>query len=243
MSLIYGSVGTTLFVSRAFPSSIAGASHGLLVGGVMVLAALGFKVAAVPFHMWAPDVYEGAPTPVTAFLSTASKAAGFAALLRVFYGPLRGAAGDWLVLIMALAALSMVVGNLLAIPQKNIKRMLAYSGIAQAGYALVGVSAFSSFGMLAVAFFLFQYLFTNLGAFLIVSLVGGDDNIASYEGRAARNPVLAFALLLLLLSLEESRRSPGSGPSSSSSGPPSAPASTASSFSACWRASSPSTTT
>jgi NADH-quinone oxidoreductase subunit N len=205
-SLIYGSAGTTRFASIA---QFAVGSPGLVVGAAMVLAALAFKVAAVPFHMWAPDVYQGAPTPVTAFLSTASKAAGFAALIRVLYGPMQAAAGGWVAVVMVLAALSMVIGNLLAIPQRNIKRMLAYSGIAQAGYALVGVASLPALGYapqatLAVVFFLFQYMFTNLGAFLVVSMVGapgGDDSIESYHGLSRRNPVLALALLVLLLSL------------------------------------------
>jgi NADH-quinone oxidoreductase subunit N len=205
-SLIYGSAGTTIF-SHLFsgPLRANDFSPGLLVGGIMVLAALAFKVAAVPFHMWAPDVYQGAPTPVTAFLSTASKAAGFVAIIRVFLGPL-GDAGDgiWVTLLALLAALSMVVGNLLAIPQRDIKRMLAYSGIAQAGYALVGLAAASPLGVLGTTFFLFQYLFTNLGAFLIISIVGASgrgDEITDYHGLRHRNPVLAFALLVLLLSL------------------------------------------
>jgi len=201
-SLIYGSAGTTLF-SGLMEAARGPAQAGLMVGAMMVLAALSFKVAAVPFHMWAPDVYQGAPSTVTAFLSTASKAAGFAALLRVFHGPIGRAAPEWLVVVAVLAALSMIVGNLLAIPQRDIKRMLAYSGIAQAGYALVGLASPTPLGTLATTFFLFQYLFTNLGAFLIVSLLGRghEDEIVDYNGLSRRNPVLAFALLLLLLSL------------------------------------------
>jgi NADH-quinone oxidoreductase subunit N len=205
VSLVYGIVGTTQFAAIAARTGPwTWMEPGMAVGGLLVLAAFSFKVAAVPFHMWAPDVYQGAPTPVTGFLSTASKAAGFVALMRVFLGPMLQAASGWLVFVLALSALSMVVGNLLALAQRNIKRMLAYSGIAQAGYALVGVAAASSLGTLATSFFLFQYLFTNLGAFLIVSMVGlqaGDDEIASYNGLSRRNPALALALLVLLLSL------------------------------------------
>jgi len=204
-SLIYGSVGTTHFFAMArHIVPWQGVEPGLAIGGLFVLAAFGFKIAAVPFHMWAPDTYQGAPTPVTGFLSTASKAAGFAALARVFLGPMLAAASSWLVFVVALSALSMVVGNLLALAQHDIKRMLAYSGIAQAGYALVGIAAASPMGLMATAFFLFQYLFTNLGAFLVVTMVGsaaGDDEIASYRGLSRRNPVLALALLMLLLSL------------------------------------------
>jgi len=203
-SLIYGSVGTTLFSAVGQRISWEGFGPGLAVGGLLLLAAFGFKIAAVPFHMWAPDVYQGAPTPVTGFLSTASKAAGFAALMRVLLGPMLEAASSWQVFVIAISGLSMIVGNLLAIHQRDIKRMLAYSGIAQAGYALVGVAAVSSLGTLATTFFLFQYLFTNLGAFLIATIVGssaGDDRITSYHGLSRRNPGLALALLLLLLSL------------------------------------------
>ena len=205
VSLIYGSAGTTRFATLFLNLlQSPAASPGLLAGGLLVLAALAFKIAAVPFHMWAPDVYQGAPTPVTAFLSTASKAAGFVALMRVFLGPIGMANNAWVSIVVILAAMSMIVGNLLAIPQRDIKRMLAYSGIAQAGYALVGVASVSSLGVLATTFFLFQYLFTNLGAFLIVSIVGAagtGDEITDYNGLSRRNPVLAFALLVLLLSL------------------------------------------
>jgi NADH-quinone oxidoreductase subunit N len=204
-SLIYGSVGTTQFGAVAQQvTQWTWIGPGLTVGALLVLVAFSFKIAAVPFHMWAPDVYEGAPTPVTGFLSTASKAAGFGVLMRFFLGPMLAASSGWLVFVIVLSALSMVVGNLVALQQRNIKRMLAYSGIAQAGYALVGVAAASSLGTLATAFFLFQYLFTNVGAFLIVSIVGssvGDDEISSYNGLSRRNPVLALGLLVLLLSL------------------------------------------
>jgi len=203
-SLVYGAVGTTLFSAVDTHISINGIGAGLAVGGLFVLAAFAFKIAAVPFHMWAPDVYQGAPTPVTGFLSTASKAAGFAAIIRVLLGPMLDAASGWQVFIIALSGMSMIVGNLLALPQRDIKRMLAYSGVAQAGYALVGVAAASRLGALGATFFLFQYLFTNLGAFLIVTIVGssvGDDRISSYNGLSRRNPGLALAMLLLLLSL------------------------------------------
>ncbi len=210
-SLIYGTVGTTQFRAIQAVAPWLGADPGLVIGGIFVLAAFAFKMAAVPFHMWAPDVYQGAPTPVTGFLATASKAAGFAALARVFLGPMLDASSAWLVLIVALSALSMAVGNLMALGQSNIKRMLAYSGIAQAGYALVGIATASALGTMATAFFLFQYLFTNLGAFLIVSAVGTppsgrapsveSDEIVSYNGLSRRNPVLAAGLLVLLLSL------------------------------------------
>jgi len=203
-SLIYGVAGTTQFRTIAATISLFGAEPALIAGGIFVLAAFGFKMAAVPFHMWAPDVYQGAPTPITGFLSTASKAAGFAALVRVFLGPMLEAASAWLLFVVALSALSMVVGNLLALTQQDIKRMLACSGIAQAGYALVGIAATSTLGTMATVFFLFQYLFTNLGAFLVVTAVGsteGNDQISGYNGLSRRSPVLAAGLLVLLLSL------------------------------------------
>jgi NADH-quinone oxidoreductase subunit N len=204
-SLIYGSVGSTRFAEIArmvLPDPLS--SPGLAAGAILVVAAFAFKVAAAPFHMWAPDVYQGAPTPVTGFLSTASKAAGFVALIRLLMGPLHAAWQGWSTAVLVLSAFSMVVGNLVAISQRDIKRMLAYSGIAQAGYALVGVAAASGLGSLAAVFFLFQYLFTNLGAFLVATAVGsqaGDDQITSYHGLSRRNPTLALALLLFLLSL------------------------------------------
>jgi len=204
-SLVYGAAGGTRFdtITQSFGYGWH-ANAGLLVGGVFVLVAFAFKVAAAPFHMWAPDVYRGAPTPVTGFLSTASKAAGFAALARVLLGPMLEAANQWTVLVVGISVLSMIFGNLVALSQSNIKRMLAYSGIAQAGYALIGLAALSPAGLMATGFFLFQYLFTNLGAFLVVTLVGtheGDDEIASYAGLSGRNPVLALAFLIFLLSL------------------------------------------
>lgn len=203
-SLVYGTVGTTLFSTIDSRVSLNGIGPGLAVGILFVIASFAFKIAAVPFHMWAPDVYQGAPTPVTGFLSTASKAAGFAAIIRVLLGPMLDAASGWTVFVIALSGLSMIVGNLLALAQRDIKRMLAYSGVAQAGYALVGIASASSLGALGTIFFLFQYLFTNLGAFLVATIVGlstGDDQISSYNGLSRRNPGLALAMLVLLLSL------------------------------------------
>ena len=200
-SLLYGVTGTTVF-ARMDLTLLDGPL--LLIGLVMVLGAFAFKITAVPFHMWAPDVYQGAPTPVTGYLSVASKAAGFAALIRIFMGPLVLLNGQWIILVTLLAALSMIVGNLIAIPQTNIKRMLAYSGIAQAGYILIAIAAANEKGITAAIFFLFQYVFTNLGAFIIVSLVGsakGNDEISSYAGLSRKNPLLAVCMLVLLLSL------------------------------------------
>jgi NADH-quinone oxidoreductase subunit N len=204
-SLLYGGSGSTLLGEIAHEATRPGPLQpALLLGAVFVLGGFAFKLTAAPFHMWAPDVYQGAPTPIAGFLSVASKAAGFAVLLRVFlftganWQPQVGA------LLAALAFLSMIAGNLLALPQSNIKRLLAYSGVAQAGYALIAVVASTQLGAAALIFFLFQYLFTNFGAFAAVTLVGsstGSDDIRAYNGLSRRNPLLALSLLLMLLSL------------------------------------------
>lgn len=205
-SLVFGSLGTTRYagISATLASRPWTWTPTALLGLLLVGAGFAFKVTASPFHMWAPDVYHGAPTPVTAFLSVASKSAGFSVLMRVFLGPFFHARSDWAVAVVALCALSMVVGNLVAIPQTNIKRMLAYSGIAQAGYVLLGVAALTESGAGASMFYLAQYVFTNAGAFLVVAAVAsaiGSEEIRDYSGLAQRNPPLAFAMLLLLLSL------------------------------------------
>ena len=205
-SLVFGTLGTTRYagISETLASRPWAWSPAALLGLLFVGAGFAFKVTASPFHMWAPDVYQGAPTPITAFLSVASKSAGFSVLMRVFLGPFFQARSDWAVAIAVLSALSMVVGNLVAIPQTNIKRMLAYSGIAQAGYVLVGVATLSQTGAGASMFYLAQYVFTNAGAFLVVAAVAsaiGSEEIKDYTGLAQRNPPLAFAMLLLLLSL------------------------------------------
>jgi NADH-quinone oxidoreductase subunit N len=177
----------------------------LLTGAaILVIIGLGFKVAIVPFHFWAPDVYEGAPTPITAFISVASKAAGFAVLARVMLAVFPAVQSYWVSLVMALAILTMTLGNLLALPQKNIKRLLAYSSIAQAGYALVGLVVVSPAGLAATVFYLAMYTMTNLAAFGVVILVTrstGSDEISSLAGLSRRSPTLALVLLVALLSL------------------------------------------
>lgn len=206
-SLLYGFTGTTdiYALSSSLPS-------GLFLGVVFLLiVGLGFKVSVVPFHFWAPDVYEGAPTPVTGFLSTVSKAAGFSVLLRLFVVAFPLDAGSWSVIFAVLAALTMTLGNLLAIGQKNIKRMLAYSSIAHAGYVMIGVAAISvvknsvpDLGVTSVVFYLIAYIITNLLAFGIVVTFGrvaGSDEIPAYNGLSRRHPWLAFAMLIAFLSL------------------------------------------
>jgi NADH-quinone oxidoreductase subunit N len=204
-SLLYGLSGTTNMLNIV-TALMHGPRQGLApayVGSlVLVLVGLGFKISAVPFHFWAPDVYEGAPTPVAGFLSTASKAAGFAVLLRLllFVFPQE----IWAPILAALSVVTMTLGNLVALTQHNIKRMLAYSSIAHAGYALIGVVAVSSLGLVSVVYYLFAYLITNLAAFGIVSAYGkvaNSDEMTAYYGMSRRSPGLALALLVALLSL------------------------------------------
>ncbi|MFC2028557.1 NADH-quinone oxidoreductase subunit N [Chloroflexota bacterium] len=171
---------------------------------ILVLVGLAFKVSLVPFHFWAPDVYEGAPTPLAGFLSTASKAAGFVVIMRLFVVVFPGIASNWTVILSILATLTMTVGNLLAISQKNIKRMLAYSSIAHAGYAMIGVVAFSKLGVSGAAFYLIAYILTNLAAFGVVSAIGkvtGSDDMKAYHGLQRRAPGLALVMLVAFLSL------------------------------------------
>jgi NADH-quinone oxidoreductase subunit N len=170
----------------------------------LVIVGVGFKVSLVPFHFWAPDVYQGAPTPVAGFLSTASKAAGFAVIVRLFVVAFPDFAPSWTTILAILSAVTMTVGNLLAISQTNIKRLLAYSSIAHAGYALIGVVAFSQLGVTSVVFYLAAYIFTNLLAFGIVmafSRVTGLESIEDYAGMSRRNPFLALMMLAAFLSL------------------------------------------
>jgi NADH-quinone oxidoreductase subunit N len=197
-SLLYGFTGTTSLTS--FVGSLP-----LALGLVfLIVVGLGFKISAVPFHFWAPDTYEGSPTPVAGFLSTASKAAGFAVLLRLFLTAFPQFVEQWAAVLAVLATVTMTVGNLLALAQKNIKRLLAYSSIAHAGYILIGVVAASKLGVASVIFYLIAYLLTNLAAFGIAAAFGraaGSDEIASYAGLSRRSPGLAFAMLVAFLSL------------------------------------------
>jgi NADH-quinone oxidoreductase subunit N len=204
-SLLYGFTGyTNLYVIPQVIMS-GGVPTAALIGILLlILVGFGFKISVVPLHFWAPDVYEGAPTPIAGFLSTASKAAGFAVLLRVFIAAFPMLAPYWGAVIAALATATMLLGNLLALAQKNIKRLLAYSSIAQAGYALIGVVALSYLGVASVVFYLIVYVVTNLAAFGIVAAVGrvtGSDEIASYAGLSRRSPWLALAMLVAFLSL------------------------------------------
>jgi NADH-quinone oxidoreductase subunit N len=204
-SLLYGFSGDTN-IYRLSEAMHAGAVSPWMIGGMAVLVLVGFsfKISAVPFHFWAPDVYEGAPTPITAFISTASKAAGFAVLLRFMLAVFPAIEAEWVTLVAIMATVTMTIGNLLALPQTNIKRLLAYSSIAHAGYAMIGLVALSSFGMASVIFYLIGYVVTNIAAFAVVILFArsaGSDEIADYAGLSRRSPGLALVLLVALLSL------------------------------------------
>jgi NADH-quinone oxidoreductase subunit N len=225
MSYLYGLTGTTsLFqlgariagVMAVAGASLAATKIALVVAIVFVTAGFGYKIAAVPWHMWCPDVYEGAPTPFTAFLSVGPKAAGFALALRFFHsalaGPGSGPAGladalfgiPWPAVVGVIAAVTMTLGNLTALGQTNLKRLLAYSSIAHAGYSLMGLSAVSGRGIQAVMIYMLVYLVMNLGAFIVVILVAeatGSESILDYKGLARRHPVAAVSFAIFLFSL------------------------------------------
>jgi NADH-quinone oxidoreductase subunit N len=216
MALIFGLTGKTQLgeIAQAIQGlSAQNIPPALSLGIVLLIAGFGFKIAAVPFQMWVPDVYEGAPTPITAYLSVASKAAGFAVILRVFFSAF--SLPDWLslnwgLIFAILSVISMTLGNIAAIPQNNIKRMLGYSSIAQAGYLMVGLATlgFSTAadvaGQSVILFFLVSYALTNLGAFIAIIAISNklnSDLIPDYSGMGKRAPVLAMALTLCLISL------------------------------------------
>jgi len=205
LSLLYGFAGTTNLYEMAAGLSAASIPGPVLVGTLfLILLGFGFKVALVPLHFWAPDVYEGAPTPVTAFLSTASKAAGFAVLVRVLLAAFPGILTDWQAIVAIAAALSMTVGNVVALTQRNIKRLLAYSSISHAGYALLGVAAASQLGVTSVVYYFLAYTVTQMAAFGVVIIAWhklGSDEIEDYAGLSRRSPMLALAMLLAFLSL------------------------------------------
>jgi NADH-quinone oxidoreductase subunit N len=205
IALIYGATGTTSFGRLA--AALPGRSLDplFLVGLALILVGFGFKISSVPFHSWAPDVYQGAPTSVTAFIATGSKAAAFAAMLRLLVMALRGAQPDWSALLWVVAVVTMTVGNVVAIAQSNLKRMLAYSSIAHVGYMLVGVVAGGAPGAGAVLFYLLAYTFTTAGTFGVITLCerAGEEavEVGEYAGLARRHPLLAATLALFLLSL------------------------------------------
>jgi NADH-quinone oxidoreductase subunit N len=205
VALTYGATGTTnLTKIAAFLSTTTLLDDGVLLLGIaLMLVGLGFKVAAAPFHMWTPDVYQGSPTPVTAFMAGATKAAAFGAILRVLLGAFELYRVDWRPAIWGLAVLSLLVGNIAALVQTDVKRMLAYSSIGHAGYILIGVQAGTREGTSAALFYLLAYALMVIGAFAIITVVArrGDDDhaLSSYRGLSAREPVLAGLLTLFLL--------------------------------------------
>jgi NADH-quinone oxidoreductase subunit N len=207
IALVFGATGTTSLdrLATVLGQGTLRQDPLLLIGTGLLLVGFGFKISSVPFHMWAPDVYEGAPTSVTALIATGAKAAAFAALLRVLLTALRTTQPDWTLPLWAVAALTMTVGNVVAIAQSNLKRMLAYSSIAHVGYMLVGVVAGGALGNSSVLFYLLVYTFTTAGAFGVILLLerGGTEavNLQDYAGLATRHPLLALTLALFLLSL------------------------------------------
>ena len=212
-SLLFGLTGTGDVVqisSRLTEMFSAGEVYPLVVLVIItfILAGVGYKMASVPFHMWSPDVYEGAPIPITAFLSVASKAAGFALFIRLFYSTFRASnivgAVDWSLMLAIVSALTMTVGNLAALPQQNVKRLLAYSSIAHGGYLLMGAVLLTPEGLQAILFYLIVYLFMNLGAFFVVILVAnelGSETIDGYRNLKSRAPFVAVAMAIFLFSL------------------------------------------
>ncbi len=204
LSLAYASCGTTYLDGIA--ARAAGLSNNPLfvLSMLLVLIGAGFKLSMVPMHVWTPDTYQGAPTPVTLYISVVSKAAGFVFVMRLFFGTFASLSGFWTPVFMAAAVLTMTIGNLVAIPQRNVKRILAYSSISQAGYILVGFVGAPAAAAGSVIFYLIAYLFTNVAAFAVViafSRVTGSDELDDYSGLARREPLLALAFLLALLSL------------------------------------------
>ncbi len=212
-SLIYGVTGSTNLYEIGLTLQTHGASSRLMVLAMVLLTvALGFKIAAVPFHAWAPDAYEGAPTAITAFISTASKAAAFVVFVRIYAVAFEGMRDQWTLLLAVLSVASMTLGNITALLQDNMKRMLAYSSIAHAGYVLLGLIAMSrpqadaqQWGMMSVIFYLMVYTFINIGAFSLVvmlrreNLVG--DRVVDFSGLQQRSPLAAFSMLVFMLSL------------------------------------------
>ena len=207
LAFLYGATGSTALADIGAKLGDVTLTSDPLVTAAMVLivAGLAFKASAAPFHMWAPDVYEGAPTPITAFMATATKVAAFAAFLRIFLGTLPAGRDDWRVIIAIVAAASILIGNIAALRQQNVKRMLAYSGVAQAGYLLIGVAAGSVVGTRATLYYLIAYVAMTLGVFAIVvhrerEVEDGDD-VDAYRGYGRARPAMGIAGTICLLSL------------------------------------------
>jgi NADH-quinone oxidoreductase subunit N len=207
IALVYGATGATNFTAIRANIVTYGLEHSglLLVGIALLLVGFGFKIAAAPFHMWAPDVYEGAPTPITAYMAAAVKAAAFAAFFRLWLEAFPTLLATWHEAVWWLAALTMIVGNIVALAQRNIKRLLAYSSIAHAGYILVALVVGTSLGSSAFMFYIFAYTMATLGSFAVIVALGrsGEDNMAveEYAGLWSVRPGLAAAMAVFMLAL------------------------------------------
>ena len=205
IALVYGATGTTNItgIQSFLATNILTNDLMLLAGFALLLVGLGFKVAAAPFHAWTPDVYDGSPSPFVAYMASGVKAAGFAAIIRVFVYGFSSYATDWRPIVYVMAVLSLIVGSVIAVSQTNVKRMLAYSSINQAGFMLLGIQAATNLGVQATAFYLATYTFTVAGSFGVATVVGrsGDNahDLSDYKGLAKRAPLLAFAFLVFLL--------------------------------------------
>jgi len=204
IALVWGTTGKLNFNELALVASQFEGNKLFLLGVLLVLTGLGFKIAAFPFQIWTPDVYQGAPTPTTAFLAVGSKAAGFVLLLRVLFTAVPGVTAQWANLLIVISGVTILYGNLCALPQRNLKRLLGYSSIAHAGYLLLGVAALSASGRGAVLYYLAGYLFTVLGAFTVIVLVMrhlDNEDISALAGLNQRSPLLATTLTLAMVSL------------------------------------------
>ena len=206
LSLIYGTAGSTQYteIAQAFAAGTADFELALVLGLALIIGGLGFKASAVPFHMWTPDAYEGAPLPITAYLAATSKAATFALLLRIFAGPLLPVIDDWQWMMASLAVLTMVFGNLIALQQHNIKRLLAYSSIGQVGYMLMAITTLSDASASALLLHIAGYLVTNLAVFMAVIAFynrTGKEEISDFRGLAETQPYLALVLTVGMFSL------------------------------------------
>jgi len=208
MAFLYGATGT---LDSAAIAQMLIADHGifsqplLVLGSLLVVVGLGFKVSMFPFHMWAPDVYQGAPTPVTAFMSTGSKAAGFAAMMRILFSTSNGTANDWVAILWVVAVLTMTIGNVAALVQSNVKRMLAYSSVAHAGYLLVGLVAWNDVGKASMIFYLFAYTFMTVGAFGVVAYLADKQKehleLSDFKGLGYTRPFVAVVMAVFMFSL------------------------------------------
>lgn len=204
IALVFGSANTTNFSELAALQKTLAGNRLFLAGLLLVLFGLAFKIAAFPFQVWAPDVYQGSPAPATAFLAVGSKAAGFVLLLRLLFGAVPSITAQWTPLLVAVAAITILYGSLCAIPQRNLKRLMGYSSIANAGFLLLGVAAVSKAGLVAVLYYLGGYLFTVLAAFAVLTVVVralDSDDLSAVAGLGQRSPFLAAALTLSMVSL------------------------------------------